>query len=90
LLAGLGNIAHVFAEFAPKLTSLGHVYAVVRRGYGVWSRPESGYDVSRLGEDVLSVLNTLRIETGAPSVIRSQARKIAWLRNSLSRARVAS
>jgi pimeloyl-ACP methyl ester carboxylesterase len=62
LLAGLGNTAHVFDEFAPRLTHLGHVYAITRRGYGASSRPESGYDVSHLGEDVLTVLNTLRIE----------------------------
>lgn len=62
LLAGLGNTAHVFDEFAPKLTSLGHVYAITRRGYGASSRPESGYDVSRLGEDVLGVLDGLHIE----------------------------
>lgn len=62
LLAGLGNTAHVFDEFAPKLTSLGHIYAITRRGYGASSRPEEGYDVARLGEDVLAVINTLRIE----------------------------
>lgn len=62
LLAGLGNTAHVFDTFAPKLTTLGHVYAVTRRGYGASSRPESGYDVSRLGEDVRAVLESLRIE----------------------------
>jgi non-heme chloroperoxidase len=62
LLAGLGNTAHVFDEFAPKLTDLGRIYAVTRRGYGASSRPDSGYDVSRLGEDVLAVLHTLRIE----------------------------
>src|SRR5688572_947713 len=45
LLAGLGNTAHVFDEFAPKLKALGHVYAITRRGYGASSRPESGYDV---------------------------------------------
>jgi pimeloyl-ACP methyl ester carboxylesterase len=62
LLAGLGNTAHIFDEFAPKLSKLGHVYAVTRRGYGLSSRPESGYDVSRLGEDVMAVLETLHIE----------------------------
>jgi non-heme chloroperoxidase len=62
LLAGLGNTAHVFDEFGPKLTHLGHIFAITRRGYGVSSRPDSGYDVSRLGEDVLTVLNTLRLE----------------------------
>jgi len=62
LLAGLGNTAHVFDGFAPKLTELGHVYAITRRGYGGSSRPESGYDASRLGEDVLSVMDSLRAE----------------------------
>ena len=62
LLAGLGNTAHVYDELAPKLTKIGHVYAITRRGYGVSSRPESGYDVSRRGEDVLAVLESLRIE----------------------------
>ena len=63
LLAGGGNTAHVFDEFAVKLTNLGHVYAITRRGYGASSRPESGYDVVRLGEDVLAVLDALRIES---------------------------
>ena len=62
LLAGFGNTAHVYDELAPKLTGAGHVYAVTRCGYGVSSRPQSGYDVSRLGEDVLAVIETLRLE----------------------------
>ena len=62
LLAGLGNTGHVFDEFAPKLTGLGHTYAITRRGYGASSRPEAGYDVSRLGEDVFAVINAVRIE----------------------------
>jgi non-heme chloroperoxidase len=62
LLAGLGNTGHVYDNFAPKLTNLGHIYAITRRGYGASSRPESGYDVPRLGEDVLAVLDSLRIE----------------------------
>jgi len=62
LLAGFGNTAHVYDELAPKLTGAGHVYAVTRRGYGVSSRPQFGYDVSRLGKDVLAVIETLRLE----------------------------
>jgi pimeloyl-ACP methyl ester carboxylesterase len=62
LLAGLGNTAHVFDQFAVKLTGVGHVYAITRRGYGASSRPESGYDVACLGEDVRAVLDALRIE----------------------------
>lgn len=61
LLAGLGNTAHVYDELAPQLTALGHVYGVTRRGYGASSRPQSGYDVARLGEDVLAVIQSLRL-----------------------------
>lgn len=62
LLGGLGNTAHVFDDFAPKITNLGRVYAITRRGYGASSRPESGYDVGRLGSDVLTVIDALRLE----------------------------
>jgi non-heme chloroperoxidase len=62
LLAGLGATAHVFDDFAPRLTALGHVYAITRRGYGASSRPETGYDVARLGEDVFAVLNALQAD----------------------------
>src|SRR5712664_4390156 len=33
LLAGLGNTAHVFDEFAPKLVSDHHVYGITPRGF---------------------------------------------------------
>ena len=62
LLAGFGNTAHVYDELAPKLTGAGRVYAVTRRGFGVSSRPQSGYDVARLGEDVFAVIEALRLE----------------------------
>ena len=62
LLAGLGNTAHVFDHLGPQMTGLGHVYAITRRGFGMSSRPESGYDVARLGEDVLAVIDSLRLD----------------------------
>jgi pimeloyl-ACP methyl ester carboxylesterase len=62
LLAGSGNTAHVFDDFAPKLTDCCHVYGVTRRGYGESSHPESGYDDQRLADDVLQVLSSLRIK----------------------------
>ena len=62
LLAGQGNTAHVFDEFAPRLTSLGHVYGITRRGYGRSSVPPSGYDADRLADDVLAVLDALKLE----------------------------
>jgi non-heme chloroperoxidase len=65
LLAGLGNTAHVFDDFAPKLTPEYHVYGITRRGYGASSAPAVGgsaYSADRLGDDVLAVLNALKIE----------------------------
>jgi non-heme chloroperoxidase len=59
LLAGAGNTAHVFDDFAPRLVGLGHVFAVTRRGSGASTRAESGYDAARLGEDVFAVLEHL-------------------------------
>src|SRR6266851_3669720 len=38
LLAGGGDTAHVFDDFAPKLTPSFHVYGITRRGFG-----ESGF-----------------------------------------------
>jgi pimeloyl-ACP methyl ester carboxylesterase len=62
LLPGSGNTAHVFDDFAPKLTGCCHVYAITRRGFGASSRPASGYDDQRLADDVLQVLRSLKIE----------------------------
>jgi pimeloyl-ACP methyl ester carboxylesterase len=59
LLAGLGNTAHVFDDFAPKLTGTYHVYGITRRGFGESSVPESGYSADRLGDDVLEVIDFL-------------------------------
>src|SRR5580692_10111606 len=61
LLAGSGNSAHVFDNFAPKLTSEHHVYGVTRRGFGDSSKPDKGYDDQRLADDVLTVLDSLKI-----------------------------
>jgi non-heme chloroperoxidase len=62
LLAGLGNTAHVFDDFALKLTPDFHVYGITRRGYGTSSSPASGYSADRLGDDVLAVLEALKID----------------------------
>lgn len=61
LLAGSGNTAHVYDDFAPKLTDCCHVYGITRRGYGASSQPASGYDDQRLADDVLQVLDSLKI-----------------------------
>jgi pimeloyl-ACP methyl ester carboxylesterase len=61
LLSALGNTAHVFDDFAPKLTADYHVYGITRRGYGASSCPTSGYEADRLGDDVLAVLDALKL-----------------------------
>ncbi|HTT05005.1 MAG TPA: alpha/beta hydrolase [Steroidobacteraceae bacterium] len=61
LLAGLGNSARVFDKFAPKLTQWYHVYGITRRGFGNSSVPASGYSADRLGQDVLAVIDALKI-----------------------------
>ena len=64
-LSGLGGTGHSFDGFAEKFTGKHHVYAITRRGYGVSSWPlptDANYDADRLGDDVLAVLDALRID----------------------------
>ena len=61
LLAGMGNTAHIFDRLAPKLIDQFHVYGITRRGFGASSRPPSGYSADRLADDVLKVIETLKL-----------------------------
>src|SRR5438445_9316492 len=61
LLAGGGDTAHVFDEFAPKLTTSFHVYGITRRGSGASGFSPEGYGADRLGDDVLAVLDSLKL-----------------------------
>ncbi|MBV6520323.1 MAG: Haloalkane dehalogenase [Gemmatimonadaceae bacterium] len=60
-LAGMGNSAHVFDEFAPRFTDRHRVLAFTRRGFGESGQPGSGYDTKRLGDDVRDLLDSLSI-----------------------------
>lgn len=62
LLAGGGDTAHVFDDFASKLTADFHVYGITRRGFGEsgFAPPASGAD--GFGDDVLTVLDALKLE----------------------------
>ena len=62
LLAGGGDTAHVFDDFAPKLTPSFHVYGITRRGFGESGFSSAGYGADRLGDDVLAVLDALKLE----------------------------
>jgi len=59
LLAGGGNTAHVFDEFAPKLASDHHVYGITRRGFGTSGFSTSDNPIDRLRDDVLAVIEGL-------------------------------
>jgi non-heme chloroperoxidase len=62
LLAGSGNTAHIFDNFAEKLSgACCHVYGITRRGFGASTHPDSGYDQQRLADDVLQVLDALKL-----------------------------
>ncbi|HEX6879605.1 MAG TPA: alpha/beta hydrolase [Terriglobales bacterium] len=61
LLAGSGNTAHIYDDFAPKLTELGHVYGITRRGFGASTHPQTGYSQQRLADDVLSVIQQMKL-----------------------------
>jgi pimeloyl-ACP methyl ester carboxylesterase len=64
-LAGLGNDTHVFDSFAPQSTAKYHVYGITRRGYGKSDVPPTtvaNYRVERLGQDVLDVMEELKLE----------------------------
>jgi non-heme chloroperoxidase len=62
LLTGLGNSGHIFDKFALKLTPQYHVYGISRRGFGASSSPATGYSADRLGDDVLAVLDSLKVD----------------------------
>ena len=54
--------AHVYDEFAPKLTNQFRVYGITRRGIGTSDKPATGYAVQRSANDVLEVLNSLKLQ----------------------------
>lgn len=62
LLAGGGNTAHVFDDFALKLRGRYHVYGLTRRGSPPSSIPEDGYSADQLGDDVLAVIDSLKLK----------------------------
>ena len=62
LIAGIGGTAHVFDDFASKLVHDYHVYGVTRRGYGASSVPRGGYGADRLGDDVVAVIKSLKLQ----------------------------
>ncbi len=61
-LAGLGNTAHIFENFAPKFINNYHVYGITRRGFGQSDRTLSGFATDTLVQDLLKVMDNLSIK----------------------------
>jgi pimeloyl-ACP methyl ester carboxylesterase len=62
LLGGGGDTAHVFDDFAPKLTGDFHVYGITRRGFGESSFAPVTSGADTFGDDVLAVVDALKLE----------------------------
>jgi pimeloyl-ACP methyl ester carboxylesterase len=64
LLEGLGGVAQDYDAFARQFTAHNHVYGITRRGFGNSSKPApsiANYSAERLGEDVLIVIQSLKL-----------------------------
>jgi non-heme chloroperoxidase len=62
VLLGCYLTAHAYDDIAPKLTNQFHVYGITRRGIGASDRPTTGYAVQRSADDVVEVLDSLKIQ----------------------------
>ena len=61
-LAGLGNTAHVFDDFAPQFTDSFHVVGITRRGFGASAGAPPASDLDTLVADITAVLDTLAVK----------------------------
>lgn len=65
LLTGSGLTAHIYDDFAPRLLAKVpgiRLYTLTRRGYGASSKPDRGYSVPELSEDIWRVIESLHLE----------------------------
>jgi len=60
-LAGLGNTAHAWDNFAPRFTDRFHVIAITRRGFGESSHPDD-YELDTRVNDIRRVLDALHLD----------------------------
>jgi pimeloyl-ACP methyl ester carboxylesterase len=81
LLAGGGDTAHVFDDLAPKLTAHNHVYGITRRGFGASGYAEPKNVGDQLGEDVLAVINALKLEKPILVGHSIAGAELSWMAN---------
>jgi pimeloyl-ACP methyl ester carboxylesterase len=68
LISGFGETAHAFDAFAPRLAAHHRVLALTRRAHGLSGQPAldpANYSLRRLTQDVVEVLDRLKIEKAA-------------------------
>jgi pimeloyl-ACP methyl ester carboxylesterase len=81
-LAGLGATAHDFDKLAPHFTAHHHVYAITRRGFGASSKPAptvANYSAERLGEDVLIVIRSLKLDHPVLAGHSIAGEELSWI-----------
>jgi pimeloyl-ACP methyl ester carboxylesterase len=61
LLAQLGQTAHIYDDWAPKLARQFHVVGITRRGIGE-SQASSGFTIDRVSRDIAAVVESLHVE----------------------------
>ena len=54
--------AHAYDDISPKLTNQFRVYGITRRGIGASDKPAAGYAVQQSVNDVIEVLNELKVQ----------------------------
>ena len=81
LLAGGGDTAHVFDDFAPKLTTHNHVYGITRRGFGASGYADAENVGERLGDDVLAVIDALKLDKPILVGHSIAGAELSWIAN---------
>ncbi len=81
LLAGGGDTAHVFDDFAPKPTTHNHVYGITRRGFGASGYADAENVGERLGEDVLAVIDALKLDKPILVGHSIAGAELSWMAN---------
>ena len=62
-LAGLGGTAQCYRGLAARFAGRFRVVGLTRRGHGRSEKPDSGYDLDTLVEDIRRFLDVMEIET---------------------------
>jgi pimeloyl-ACP methyl ester carboxylesterase len=62
LLPGLGGTANIYGSLAPRLAERFRVASLTRRAHGQSDRPDGGYDIDTLVEDIRRFLDHLGID----------------------------